>query len=60
MIDPAFDRALRPITTQDQYFGWVAVFRDEYDGPGSLIGIGFTEEAAIAHLIEQDERSNDR
>jgi hypothetical protein len=41
------------ISTQDQYFGWVAVDEDSYDGPGSPIGIGATEQEAIDSLMEQ-------
>lgn len=47
----------RPIST-DQPFGyWTAIFSDEYDGaPDSHhpVGMGKTEEEAIADLIEQD------
>jgi hypothetical protein len=35
---------------------WVAYDDDTYDGPGSKIGVGPTEEAAIADLLEQQER----
>ena len=34
---------------------WVAYDDDTYDGPGSKIGVGPTEEAAIADLLEQYE-----
>jgi len=40
------------IHTQDQFFGWVAT-TDDYDGPGSLIGTGATEQEAIDSLMEQ-------
>ena len=32
---------------------WVAYDEQTYDGPGSLIGSGATEQEAIADLIEQ-------
>jgi hypothetical protein len=37
----------------DRRFDWSAVDDDTYDGPGSPIGTGPTEEAAIADLMEQ-------
>lgn len=40
------------IKTEDQYFGWVAIDEDSYDGPGSLIGIGKTEQAAVENFME--------
>ena len=39
------------IVTEDQYFGWVATTED-YDGPGSPIGCGKTEQAAIDDLMQ--------
>ena len=39
----------------DRRFDWSAVDDDTYDGPGSPIGTGPTEEAAIADLMEQIE-----
>jgi hypothetical protein len=37
----------------DRRFDWVAVDDDTYDGPGSPIGEGPTEGAAIKDLMEQ-------
>ncbi len=34
--------------------GWTAIESDTYDGPGSPIGSGPTELAAIKDLIEQE------
>jgi hypothetical protein len=42
-----------PIPIRDH--DWVAVDDDTYDGPGSKIGSGPTEAAAIADLMEQFE-----
>jgi hypothetical protein len=42
-----------PIPVRD--FDWRAVDDDTYDGPGSPIGYGRTEAAAIADLLEQIE-----
>ena len=39
------------IVTQDQYFRWVAT-TENYDGPGSPIGMGNTEQQAIDDLKE--------
>ena len=39
----------------DRRFDWSAVDDDNYDGPGSPIGYGRTEEEAIADLLEQIE-----
>lgn len=39
-------------------FDWSAVDDDTYDGPGSLIGWGPTEEAAVADLMEQIEEQD--
>ena len=39
------------IVTQDQYFGWIAT-TENYNGPGSPIGIGKTEQQAIDDLKE--------
>ena len=36
-------------------FDWTAVDDDTYDGPGSPIGSGATEQEAIDHLIWQME-----
>ena len=42
------------IVTSEQIPGhWVAVDDDTYDGPGSPIGSGSTEQAAIDDLMEQ-------
>ena len=46
------------IKTEFQTYGWVAVDDDTYDGPGSLIGVGFTEEDAIKDLMEQIEEES--
>ncbi len=40
-----------PIPLRDS--DWVAVDDDTYDGPGSPIGAGPTEDAAIADLMEK-------
>lgn len=43
----------RTIHSQQQFPGcWVAT-TDEYDGPGSPIGHGQTEEEAVASLLEK-------
>jgi hypothetical protein len=34
-------------------FDWLAIDDDTYDGPGSRIGQGATEQGAIADLMEQ-------
>lgn len=39
----------------DRNFDWCAYDDDTYDGEGSKIGWGATEEAAIADLMEQME-----
>jgi hypothetical protein len=39
------------LVTEDQGFGWVAT-TDNYDGPGSPIGMGRTESEATANLLE--------
>jgi hypothetical protein len=45
------------VRTNFQYFGWVAVDDNTYDGPGSPLGQGRTEAEAIEDLVEQlDER----
>lgn len=36
-------------------FDWSAVDDDTYDGPGCPVGWGYTEEQAIADLLEQIE-----
>ena len=36
-----------------RYFDWLAYDDDTYDGPGSKLGMGPTEEDAIRDLIEQ-------
>jgi len=41
------------IRTNFQYHHWIAVDDDTYDGPGSLIGIGRTEQEAIDDFLEQ-------
>lgn len=41
------------IRTEDQFYGWVAYDDDTYNGPGSLIGSGRTEQEAIDDLNEQ-------
>lgn len=41
------------------WIGWVAVDDDSYDGPGSLIGHGRTEEEAVQNLREQMEERED-
>lgn len=42
------------IVTNEQLPGcWVAVDDDSYDGPGSPIGIGSMEQAAIDDLMEK-------
>jgi hypothetical protein len=41
------------IRTEDQFYGWVAVDDDTYDGPGSAIGTGRTEQEAVDSLLEQ-------
>jgi hypothetical protein len=42
------------ITTERQPNGqWTAIDADSYDGPGSPVGWGATEAAAIADLREQ-------
>lgn len=47
------------IRTNFQYFGWVAVDDNTYDGPGSPLGQGGTEAEAIEDLVEQlDERAD--
>jgi hypothetical protein len=38
-----------------RHFDWVATF-DDYDGPGSPVGFGRTEQEAIADLKAQVER----
>ena len=40
-----------PIPTRA--YDWQAYDRDTYDGPGSPLGMGPTEQAAIADLLEQ-------
>jgi len=40
------------ITTEDQFYGFVAVDDDRYDGPGSPIGSGNTEREAINDLLD--------
>jgi hypothetical protein len=42
-----------PVPRRD--WDWVAYDDDTYDGPDSKIGVGPTEEAAIADLLEQCE-----
>ena len=43
----------------DRQFDWSVIDDDTYDGPGSTIGYGATEEAAIKDFMEQiDERIN--
>ena len=37
------------------YIYWMAVDDDTYDGPGSAIGVGRTEQEAIDDLLEQIE-----
>jgi hypothetical protein len=44
-----------PIPTRA--FDWSAVDDETYDGPGSPIGRGPTEEAAIKDLLEQIEEA---
>lgn len=42
------------IRTEEQLPGcWVAYDDDTYDGPGSKIGSGFSEQKAIDDLLEQ-------
>jgi hypothetical protein len=41
------------IRTNYQYFHWVAVDDDTYDGLGSPMGMGRTEQDAIDDLKEQ-------
>ena len=41
------------LRTSNDFFAWTAIDEDTYDGPGSPIGIGPTEAAAIADLEEQ-------
>lgn len=40
------------VATSCDGYGWLAVDDRTYDGPGSPIGIGATEQAAINALIE--------
>ena len=40
------------ILTNFQYMRWVAVDDDTFDGPGSPMGEGKTEQAAIEDLLE--------
>lgn len=48
------------VHTSEQLPGcWVA-YTDNYDGPGSPIGMGFSKEAAIADLMECIEMRNDK
>jgi hypothetical protein len=46
------------LMTQDQFYGWVAT-TDNYDGPGSPIGLGRTESEATADLLEILEDDDD-
>lgn len=39
------------VVTEDQFYGWVAT-TDNYDGPGSPIGSGSTEQEAVGDLLE--------
>lgn len=39
------------LVTEDQFYGWVAT-TDQYDGPGSPIGSGSTEQEAVGDLLE--------
>ena len=41
------------VKTEFQVYGWVAVDDDTYDGPGSPIGRGPTEQKAIDDLMEE-------
>jgi hypothetical protein len=50
-IKTNYDPPPIPIRSSD----WTAIDEDSYDGPGSSIGHGPTEEEAIADLIEQIE-----
>lgn len=39
------------LVTEDQFYGWVAT-TDNYDGPGSPLGSGSTEQEAVGDLLE--------
>jgi len=45
------DYWMKPIPTNK--FDWSAVDDNSYDGPGSPVGHGATEQEAIADLMEQ-------
>ena len=46
----------KPVPTDK--FDWQAIDADTYEGPGSPIGFGATEQEAIADLMEQLEESS--
>jgi hypothetical protein len=48
-ISTSYDPPPIPIRS----FDWMAVDDDTYDGPGSPIGLGATEQEAIADLLDQ-------
>lgn len=48
------------ILTNYQYRRWVAVDDDTYDGPGSPMGEGQSEQEAIEDLKEQLEEREER
>lgn len=48
-IKTAYD----PKPIPDRRFDWDAIDDDTYDGPGSPIGHGTTEQEAIRDLLEQ-------
>ena len=50
-IRTTFHGSLHP--SYDQSLRWSAIGDNIYDGPGSLMGWGVSEAAAIADLIEQ-------
>lgn len=42
-----------PKPAPDRGYDWYAVDDETYDGPGCPVGMGPTQEAAIADLMEQ-------
>lgn len=43
----------------DRRFDWSAVDDETYDGPGSLVGWGATEQEAIDDLLQQIDETKD-
>jgi hypothetical protein len=50
---PNIKTTFYPPPIPDRRFDWLAIDDNTYDGPGSPIGTGATEQEAIADLLEQ-------